>query len=83
MPTVTLKNVPDDLYRRLKQRAQAHRRSLNSELIHCLESVLRPRRITAEERLARIRALRPRIDPQAVGAAEIARAIDDGRPLPR
>lgn len=80
MKTITLKNIPDDVYERLKSQAQAHRRSVNSELIHCLETVLRPNRITAEERLGRIRSLRPRIDPQAVGMEEILVAIDDGRP---
>jgi len=42
MATVTLKNIPDELYERLKATAQAHRRSINSELIHCLETVLKP-----------------------------------------
>ena len=80
MTTITLKNIPDDLYQRLKLQARAHRRSLNSELIHCLETVLRPKRITAQERLERIRAMRPRIDPRAIGAQDILAAIDDGRP---
>lgn len=31
MPTtITLNNLPDDVYERLKQSAEAHRRSLNS-----------------------------------------------------
>ncbi|MGF1610371.1 MAG: Arc family DNA-binding protein [Kiloniellales bacterium] len=80
MTSITLKNIPDDLYERLKRQARAHRRSVNSELIHCLETVLGPKRITPEERLARIRSLRPRFDPQAVSAEEILEAIDEGRP---
>lgn len=79
MATMTLKNVPDELYDRLRRQAQAHRRSINSEAIHCLESVLAPRRVTAEERLARIRSLRPEIDIEAVSAEEIQAAIDSGR----
>ncbi len=59
MPTtLTLKNVPDDVYERLKASAEIHRRSLNSEAIVCLESVLIPGRVTVSERLARARALR-------------------------
>ena len=80
MATITLKNIPDDLYQLLERRAQAHRRSVNSELIHCLEMVLKPRRIAPAERLARIRALRPRIDPDAVGIEDLLGAIDEGRP---
>lgn len=59
MPTtLTLKSIPDDLYERLKASAATHRRSLNSEAIVCLESVLFPGRVTVSERLARARALR-------------------------
>lgn len=59
MPTtLTLKNIPDDVYQRLKASAEAHRRSLNSEAIVCLESVLVFGRVSAGERLARARALR-------------------------
>jgi plasmid stability protein len=80
MATVTLKNIPDELYERLKATAQAHRRSINSELIYCLETVLKPRKISAEERLARLRRVRPQVDPNAVGLDEIQQAIDQGRP---
>ncbi|MFO1195406.1 MAG: Arc family DNA-binding protein [Burkholderiaceae bacterium] len=59
MPTtITLKNIPDEVYERLKRSADAHRRSLNSEAIVCLESVLLPRRLDPGERLARARRLR-------------------------
>lgn len=62
MPTtLTLKNIPDELYKRLKASAEAHRRSLNSEVIVCLESVLLPERIPLAERLARAKALRDRL----------------------
>ncbi len=36
MPTLNIKNVPDDLYERLKERAEVHRRSINKEAILCL-----------------------------------------------
>lgn len=64
MPTtLTLKNVPDDVYDRLKWCAEAHRRSINSEAIVCLESVLVPARTSPDERLARARALREKLKP--------------------
>ena len=37
MATLTLRNVPDDLVARLKDRAKRHRRSLNNETIAALE----------------------------------------------
>lgn len=38
--TITLKNVPADLHRTLKECAKRHKRSLNQEAIHVLESSL-------------------------------------------
>lgn len=62
MPTtLTLKNVPEDVYDRLKSSAQTHRRSINSEAILCLESVLVPARVSPDERLARARAMREKL----------------------
>lgn len=59
MPTtLTLKNIPDVIYDRLKLSAEAHRRSMNSEAIVCLEAVLLPTKVTPAERLARARELR-------------------------
>jgi plasmid stability protein len=36
MPTITLKNLPRDLHRELKNRARANHRSLNKEVIATL-----------------------------------------------
>jgi len=33
MATVTVENIPDELYERLKASARANRRSINSEII--------------------------------------------------
>ena len=33
MATITLKNIPADLHRELKKRAEEHHRSLNKEII--------------------------------------------------
>jgi len=38
MATITLKNIPADLHRRLKKRAIEHHRSLNKEIIATLNS---------------------------------------------
>ncbi len=59
MPTtLTLKNIPDAVYERLKNAAEMHRRSLNSEAIFYLEAVLLPTKLAPSERLARARELR-------------------------
>lgn len=38
--TITLKNVPPELHLSLKERAKRHKRSLNQEAIHVLETSL-------------------------------------------
>lgn len=38
MSTITLKNLPRDLHRKLKNRAKAHQRSLNGEVIATLQN---------------------------------------------
>jgi len=58
MPTLTLKNIPEDLYSCLKAAAEAHRRSLTNEILHCVEQVLRPKQIDVAEHLAAARLLR-------------------------
>jgi len=75
--TITLKNIPDGIYAQLRQSADRHHRSLNSEVIACLERVLLPVAIEPEERLARIQRLR---QPSAIKASSIDKAKRTGRP---
>jgi len=44
MPVLTIRNVPDDLYAKLKTSAAERRRSVNSEVIECLRVALASRR---------------------------------------
>lgn len=64
MATVTVKNIPAELHRRLKGRAARHRRSLNSEIIECLREASAPARIDPEALLAKARALRAKVSPR-------------------
>jgi plasmid stability protein len=81
MPSnLTLKNIPDEIYASLKAAAEIHHRSLNSEIIACLERVLMPRRVDPEERLARARQLRTATGLATFSRRQIARAIRQGRP---
>ena len=58
MPTVTLKNIPDELYAHLKEAARAHHRSLNSEILYCVVRILLGRQVTLDDRLAAAQNLR-------------------------
>lgn len=56
LPTMTLRDLPDDLHEWLKRQAEAHHRSVNKEVIALLESLrTRPQRaLTPDEKRARI-----------------------------
>lgn len=80
MPAITIKNLPDDLYERLKTNSKAHHRSINGELIATLERVLTAQRVDADQQLAQIRILRSRLDLPTLDPDDIHAAIESGRP---
>ena len=57
MPSLTLKNVPEEVHQRLKEQAERHRRSMNSEAIWILEQALCPTRRDADAVIAEAEAL--------------------------
>ena len=77
--TLTLKNIPDAVYERLRDSAQANRRSMNSEAIVCLEAVLLPSRVALADRLARARALRGALPKGRFRARDIDAMKREGR----
>lgn len=77
--TITLKNIPDAVYEQLKVAAEVHHRSLNSEVIACLETILLPIKKAPLERLARARILRSRLSIQDVNAADMDDFKNQGR----
>lgn len=57
--SLSIKNVPDDVLERLRERAKRNHRSLQGELLAILEETLRPRPrgLTVDEVQERLRAL--------------------------
>ena len=80
MPTLTIKGMPDTLYRRLKERAAAHRRSLNSEILVALEQSLAVPAPDANSALARADALRAKLRTPRLTDARLRAAKHSGRP---
>jgi len=80
MPALTIKNIPESLYQQLKNAAELHRRSINSEVIVCLEKTLAATRITPADRLSRIEQLRSLIKTNSITPENIDEAINSGRP---
>ena len=56
--TLTVRNVPPALHARLKWRAEAHRRSLNSEVIALLEEAIEQLKENRQAALDRIKCRR-------------------------
>jgi plasmid stability protein len=76
---ITLKNIPDRLYERLKRAAEQHRRSINGEILACLERSVLPRALDVDEVIARAQDLRERVGRAALKTEELLRARDRGR----
>ncbi|MCH7615667.1 MAG: hypothetical protein IH978_08025, partial [Nitrospinae bacterium] len=55
MASLTIKNVPQSLLRQLKAQAARHRRSLNHEVIVCLESLTQSVLVDVDSLLAKAR----------------------------
>lgn len=77
--SITLKNIPEPIYQRIKLAAKRHHRSLNSEIIACLEQALAPRAIDVDEQLERARRLRESYAGPPLTTEAIEAAIDRGR----
>lgn len=74
---LSVKNVPDEIFDRLRRRAAHHHRSLQGELMAILEhSVMSEERLTVEEVQARVRRLGLRTPSEA---ARMIRSDRDGR----
>ena len=77
MPNLSIKNAPDELVKRLKERAERHHRSLQGELMAILEEAAGTSRpLTPDEILAKVRQLRLRTPRDAT---RMIREDRDGR----
>lgn len=80
MATLTIKNVPIELYESLKRRAAESRRSLNSEALVCLERAVKGRRVKPDTWLGRIAALQKRLSLPPLTDRILREAREKGRP---
>ena len=80
MTTFTVKNIPSDLYSLLKKSSAMNRRSINSEIIVCIEKALCSRRIGTETMLQRAREIRKITRNHLLTEEEITQAKIEGRP---
>ncbi len=74
---LSVKNVPDELMERLRQRAARHHRSLQGELMSIIEESVRSNEhLTPEKLLAQVRSLGLRTASESV---EMIRSDRDAR----
>ncbi|HUF10544.1 MAG TPA: Arc family DNA-binding protein [Rhodothermales bacterium] len=60
MPALTVRDIPDRLYERLRERASRHRRSMSSEIVTLLEETLLPQPVDAGVLIAEAEAVHAR-----------------------
>jgi plasmid stability protein len=65
MTNLSIKNVPEELVTRLRERAQEHHRSLQGELMAILEDAVRPKAMTIDEVYERVKKLGIQTDSES------------------
>ena len=78
MPILHVRNVPDELYAQLQQRADAQRRSLSAEVITLLDWALKEAERASTTALASIRSRRF-YEPATAGAPDSTTLLREDR----
>jgi plasmid stability protein len=78
MPTITLRNIPPDLYQQLKESAAANHRSINNEIISHIERGVRGRKVDPEALIARARKLRQKTRRRQISGTDFKTAKQAG-----
>ena len=78
--TVTIKNIPEDLYEKIKLQAKTNRRSVNSEIISIFEHAVQKRTpMNVQEILERARKVRGLTAHYTITNEEMDRWKKEGR----
>ena len=80
MPSITLKNIPNSLYIQIKDAASIHHRSLNSEILYCVERTLGTHKINVSEHIEITRKLRAKTAQHSLSDQELNDVKNEGRP---
>jgi len=79
MVTVTIKNIPEQIYERIKTQAKSNHRSINGEILSILEQATSLPAIDVKATLERARKVRELTASYVVTADEIEKMINEGR----
>jgi plasmid stability protein len=79
MATLTIKNIPLEVYERLKRRAKANRRSINQEVIAVIERALETPPIDVDSTLERTQKIRELTAQYRLRDEELEQWKNEGR----
>ncbi|MCA9473460.1 MAG: hypothetical protein MRJ96_11895 [Nitrospirales bacterium] len=80
MATLTVKNIPEPLVQKLKDQAALHRRSLNHEVIRCLEQAAECVPLDPKSLIARARDIRQVPKKTRLTDHRLLKLKSEGRP---
>lgn len=80
MTSFTVKNIPPDLYEKLKKSADINRRSINSEIIVCIEKSVESQAVDSDKLLYKARKLRRLTADHPISNQEMTQIKNAGRP---
>ena len=79
MPAITLKNIPEDLYTKIKKSAESNFRSINSEILFRLKSSISQQKPEVKNLLSQIHAINRKINIPILNDTFISSAKNEGR----
>ena len=79
MVTITIKNIPEQVYEHIKNQAKNNHRSINGEILSILEQAMSLPPIDVKTTLERARKVRELTATYVVTADEIEKMINEGR----
>ncbi len=79
MPSITVKNIPEHAYERLKQAAEMHHRSINGEIINLIEKATLSNPLQVEQHLAFAKRSREKTKDFLLTDEILQKAKEEGR----
>ena len=79
MPSITVKNIPDQVYESIKQTAMLNNRSINSEIICLMEKTTMSERFHPEHYLSKARRSRQKTRKFLLSSDILQVAKEEGR----
>lgn len=78
MATLHVRNIPDGLYLRIRERAETSNRSLSAEVVALLSEALQSEKVSPREILTDVRRRRF-FRPAEVGAPDVTKLLHEDR----